>query len=54
MINNRSLIKITKSLPRMVSRLRWLLFDGIKQKPSASMDIVIADLLKMADALLTC
>jgi len=51
--NNRSLIKIQKSLPGMVFRLRGLLFDEIKQHPNISMDIIISLLYEKSGKLLS-
>jgi len=50
--NDRSLIKIQKSLPGLVFRTRGLIFDAIKDNPNATMDIIINILLEKATKLL--
>jgi len=39
--NNRSQIKIQKTLPGLIFRLRGLIFENIKENPTASIEIII-------------
>lgn len=50
--NNRSLIKIQKSLPGIVFRFRGLLFEAIQENPNASINLIVGILSNKAKLLL--
>lgn len=51
--SEKSNMKIKRCVPRMISRLRWVIFDEIKAYPNADFDTVIQNLIIRSNKLLS-